>query len=69
MNIEEKIAVLKMAGYEVRYRPTSNHKHPWDWYNPSTSKESNSFFTTEIEAVDQAMEQVLEHTKRSNSLI
>lgn len=64
MTLIEKLAVLKMAGYEVRYRPTTNHKYPWDWYNPSTSNESLSFYTTKIEAVNQALARVLEHSKR-----
>jgi len=64
MTLIEKLAVLKMAGYEVRYRPTANHKYPWDWYNRSTSDESTLFYATKIEAVNQALARVLKLSKR-----
>lgn len=66
MTPEEKLAVLKMAGYEICSTKNRNDDFPWDWFHHIEDFEADSYFQTQTDAIDDAFEH-LQQTHQNNA--
>lgn len=67
MDMKEKLAVLKLAGYEVRQVTIMGNTKRWDWnlfVNGEHTDSSDTYHRTKSEAVNDAFEWMVLYTPK-----